>query len=477
MSKPYWEPRAPQIRGCKLIVQTGGTRLFLPPGKGKTSTVLKAFRILKDAGLVDSMLVIAPGRVIDTSWPQEIDKWQDFDGLTYATIHGGQGTGEKTAAIRRAAMEQEADIYLMNIEGLLRPEWCLGKKTSGYPANPYALKWLKSKRVMLVIDESHRFKTWMSILMRTLKKYLPYFKRRLIMTGSVKEDKLDDLFSQCYITDMGADLGDRITHFRREYLMRDWDGNIVPYPDSVDRICSKIAPTTLMLEDDEKLPINEVDWWVKMPPEVRKQYNQLKKEFLVEVDGKTIMSVNAGVLFNKLRQFAQGAIWLTEESGKYLDLHSAKIDMLQNLIEELRGDPLFCMYLFKHDYMRLEKQIGPVARIGGGVSRTLGQNWCRAFGAGTVPLLMAHPDSAAYGIDGLQMNCNKMCWLGYSVSYRAVYQAQKRIVRPGTKADEVYIYRILTDCAVERAVLDMVQQKMNGAAQFLSTLKEHLKNE
>ena len=90
----------------KLIVQGGGTRLFLPPGKGKTGTVLKAFQILKNAGHVDALLVLGPLRVVTTSWPQELGKWSDFEGLSHVTIHGG-----KTARLK--AMQTDADVYLM----------------------------------------------------------------------------------------------------------------------------------------------------------------------------------------------------------------------------------------------------------------------------------------------------------------------------------------------------------------------------
>jgi hypothetical protein len=462
-----------------MIVREGGVRLFMPPGKGKTSTVLKAFKILKDADLIDALLVLAPCRVIDTSWPQELKKWADFDSLTYATIHGEEGgTALENQMTRRAAMESDADVYLMNIEGLRSSEWCLGKKTSGYPVNPYAVKWLKGKRVMLAVDESQRFKSWDSPTTRILKKYLTYFKRRLVLTGTPKEDKLDDLFSQFYITDMGVDFGPHITRFRREYLMRDFDGNVLPYPDSVDRICAKIAPTTIMLEDDEKVAIQDVDYWVPMPEAAKKIYNQLKKEFLAAIEGKTVMAPNTGVLYNKLRQCAQGAVWLTDDNdGRYVTLHGAKHDQLQNLLEELNGDPLFCMYSFRHDYLRMEERIGQIPRIGGGVSSKAGIEYVNQFGAGALPLLMAHPDSAAYGIDGLQQNCNRICWFGMDWSWRKVYQANKRIVRHGTKAEEVYVYRILTDCAIERAILDTVQAKKKGAATFTATLKEYLLNE
>src|ERR1700749_84222 len=55
--------------------------LFLDPGLGKTSIVLEAFRRLKDAGVAQRMLVVAPLRVCQTVWRQEGQKWTEFRDL------------------------------------------------------------------------------------------------------------------------------------------------------------------------------------------------------------------------------------------------------------------------------------------------------------------------------------------------------------------------------------------------------------
>jgi hypothetical protein len=209
-------------------------------------------------------------------------------------------------------MEQNVDVYLMNVEGLLTKEWCLGPKKRGYPLNPTALKFLKGKRVMLAVDESTKFKNSQSRRFKTLKKYLPYFQRRVIMTGTPKPSTIEDLFGQCYITDMGQDLGAFVTHFRNEYMQLGYDGKLHPQSTALERIAEKIAPTTLQLEDDEAMPLTVVDYWVPMPEHCREQYEELKKEFITEIQGKTVMAPNAGALWTKLRQFAQGAIWMPQ---------------------------------------------------------------------------------------------------------------------------------------------------------------------
>lgn len=462
-SKPKWPARSEQLRGCKLIMQ-GGARLFLPPGKGKTSTVLKSFKVLKKLGFVDALLVLAPLRVVTTSWPQDIEKWEDFDDLTHTLIHGGKDG-------RLSAMRKDVDVYLMNVEGLLTSEWKLGR---GNSLNPVALKFLKGKRFMLAVDESTKFKNSQSSRFKTLKRYLPHMDRVVVMTGTPKPNTLEDLFSQCYLTDQGDDLGQFITHFRNEYMELGYDGQWHPQKTAMARVAEKIAPTTLQLEDSEAMPLEVIDYWLPMPECIKEQYEELKKEFITQIQDKTVLAPNEGVLLLRLRQMAQGAIWIAGETD-YTELHEAKQDALEGILEELNGDPLFCMYQFRHDYMRLEKRLGhTVPRIGSGVSAQQGAAWCRAFGAGHMPLLLGHPQSVAHGVDGLQNNCNNVLWLGLDWSWENYYQANRRVARHGSKADKVFIRRIMIDCPTERAMLASVEGKKTREAEFLQILRSHL---
>jgi hypothetical protein len=452
----------------KLIVQNGGTRLFLKPGKGKTSIVLKSFEVLKRLDLIDVLLVIGPLRVITTSWPSEMNKWEDFRHLSYVTIHGG-----KTERLR--AMAQDVDVYLMNVEGLLTSEWKLGDKKRGYPLNEVALKFLRGKRVMLAVDESTRFKAPDSQRFKTLRKYLKYISRRVVMTGTPKPNKLEDLFSQCYITDMGEDLGEYITYFRQEYLALDHDGKYIPQTTAVERIAEKIAPTTLQLEDSEAIPCQYIDVWLPFPEELKEAYKKLSKDFIATIAGKTVMAPNAGVLFGKLRQLVQGAFVDAEETNEYRVVHDTKLDALENLLEELNGEPAFCLYQYQHDYKRINERLGyNVPRVGGGVSAIQGAAYCAGFSAGGMPLLLGQPQSVALGVDGLQANCNNVIWFANDPSWENTFQANRRVARQGTKADQVFIYRIMLDCPFEHALLAIVDGKETSEDQFLTILRNFL---
>lgn len=450
-SRPIWTPRPEQIRGMKLIVRGEGARLFLHPGKGKTSVVLKSFQILKKKGLVDKLLVLAPLRVVTTSWPSQIEYWEDFKDLTYTIVHGDIP----------AAMAKDVDVYLMNYEGLLSKHW---------QHVPTATRFLRSGKFMLAVDESTKMKNSSSKRFKTLKKYLDLTEYRTIMTGTPKPNKLEDLFSQCYITDLGCDLGQYVTHFRRQYMMPSFSGfGWDAQPGAMERVAEKIAPTTLQLEYEEAVPSQTVDIVLPLPPETIRHYNELKDEFLTVLGDEVVIAPTVAASLGKLRQFAQGALYFEE---KMLPVHEVKLDALENLLAELDGEPLFCLTAFKSDVERIRARLGyTVPYIGSGTTAAQGAAWCASFGAGSIPLLLGHPSSVALGVDGLQNNCSNVCWFGQTWSWEEYYQANLRIIRSGSKADQVFIYRIMMDCGIEKAMRLSVEGKRDSEADFCTLLR------
>jgi len=425
--------------------------------------------------MIDCMLVIAPLRVVMTSWPQEIERWKDFEHLTYTLVHGGQEA-------RRKALKSERDVYLMNAEGLIGSEFkpiCRNptSKRKVYDPNPYAVQWFEGKRVMLVCDESTMFKNPTALRSISLKQYLPLTNRRCVMTGTPRPGKLENLFFQAYITDFGKDLGRFITHFRNKYMYPNPDGfGYHERAGANEAVAGIMAPTTIVSEGDDDMPTMVVPIWVPMPPQLKEMYNELKREFLLALGDATVLAPNAGVLWGKLRQFAQGAIFDTEEGlGNYLPVHEGKLDALEGILEELDEEPAFCLYAYRHDYERIEARLGrSIPRIGGGVSAGQGAAHCRMFSAGQIPLLLGHPASVARGIDGLQNNCRNVIWFGNTPSWEEYYQANLRIARHGTKAESVTIYQIMLDCSVERAILEKCQSKEMGEGDFLALLRSSL---
>ena len=205
MSIPY-TPHPYQISGIQLIAGRANGALLLDPGLGKTSMSLAAFLVMKEAGAVSRMLVIAPLRPARLVWPAEVAKWADFAHLRVSLVLG-------TAAQRKAALEADADIYIVNCDNtawLFEPaQWDLfGDRAPE----------------MLVVDESTRFKNpHVACASRPCATTCRKFARRYILTGTPTPQSIEDLFSQAYICDEGARWASYITRFRREFCWAEID--------------------------------------------------------------------------------------------------------------------------------------------------------------------------------------------------------------------------------------------------------------
>src|ERR1041385_9125538 len=83
-----WVPHEYQQRAIKFCLSQGAGGLFLDPGLGKTAIILATLKILKAKKLMHAALIVAPLRVCYSVWPKEIEKWADFNELTYTILHG-----------------------------------------------------------------------------------------------------------------------------------------------------------------------------------------------------------------------------------------------------------------------------------------------------------------------------------------------------------------------------------------------------
>lgn len=126
--KPF-VPHAYQETAIQFLVENPHAGLFLAPGLGKTSITLAAFKVLRKVGFVKTMLVITPLRPCYSVWPNEVLKWDDFNGLSVGILHGPK---------KLKTLNTKHDVFVINPEGL---RWLFTTLRSNMPFD------------MLVVDE------------------------------------------------------------------------------------------------------------------------------------------------------------------------------------------------------------------------------------------------------------------------------------------------------------------------------------
>ncbi len=437
-----------QKYGAEFIIHHPVSALLLECGLGKTVTTLTAIEeLMYDRFEVSKVLIIAPLRVAMTTWTSEAEKWEHLKGLRLSRVIG-------SAAERDKALKTDADVYIINRENV---EWLVNNYEFHFD--------------MVVIDELSSFKSHQSKRFRALRKVRPKVKRIVGLTGTPAPNGLMDLWAEINILDMGQRLSRYISRYRYEYFKPDKRNGMViysykPLPDSEDRIYAKLSDICISMKASDHLKMPErVDnvIEVEMNEKEREMYKTLEKEMLLPFADGDIDAVNAAALSNKLLQMANGAAY--DENGNVRNIHSRKLDALEDLIEAANGKPVLVYYSYRHDRDRIMDRF-PAREI-----RT--EKDISDWNAGNIAVGLAHPTSCGHGLN-LQSGGSTIIWFGLTWSLELYQQANARLYRQGQK-NTVVIHHIITKGTVDERVMAALESKDIGQAALMAAVRAKIK--
>lgn len=430
--------------------------LILDMGLGKTVCTLTAIdHLLYDAYEIERVLVVAPLRVADITWEEEIEKWTHLKNLRLSKIIGSRQQREE-------AIEKRADIYVVNRENT---KWLID-----YHLN----KDKKWKYDMIVIDESSSFKNHQSQRFKALRKATRIAKRVILLTGTPAPNSLMDLWAQVYLLDQGERLGKTITAYRNKYFMPDKrSANVIfsykPRPGAEQEIYEAIADIAVSLKAKDHLELPErVDNYIKlrMPKNVKAMYDQMEKEYLLEIEEDEVTATSAAVVINKLLQMANGAVY--DEDRKVVHIHDLKLEALEEIIEENEGKPIMVLYNYQHDLTRLQAKFEKLK------PRQLDTPQDKKdWDEGKIRLLLAHPASMGHGLN-LQAGGNIIVWFGLTWSLENYQQANARLYRQGQK-ESVIINHLLVEGTEDESVITRLMGKQVTQDELIEAVKAKIR--
>lgn len=448
------------------IVDLPGVYLGAEMGLGKTGASLLAIRKLLDSGEVKKVLVVAPLRVAEETWPEEIRTWEFSRELTFRVVTG-------TPDQRVAALKTPAQITIVNRENL---RWLL--KGIGLS------RWNFD---MIVYDEGSRLKrgvlatnpkpnskgetpdprmTELGCLHRVHRKT----KKMVVLSGTPSPNGLIDLYGPIFAIDQGSRLGSSMSAFKLRFFREDrYTNKVTPLPGSQEAIMERLDGVFFSLREEDYLdlpPLVIRDHKVKLPKKAMDKYHEMEREMALDLKTsrgteETIEAVNNGVLTQKLLQIANGSVytgsiwdemiedWLPKESIK---VHDKKLDVLDSIVEEAAGRPILVAYSFKFDKDAILKRF-PQARVFG-ERRSDKRDWDE----GKIPILVTHPASAGHGLN-FQKSSNIAVWYGLTWSLELYQQFVKRLHRSGQKEDQVFLHRILSEGTADMTVADVLSMR------------------
>lgn len=421
--------------------------LMLDMGLGKTIITLSALWLLAlDSFDIGKILVIAPKRVAEDTWPKEMLKWEHLTGLSYSLVLGSQKQ-------REGALAKKASIYIINRENV---SWLVENYRWDFDT--------------LVIDELSSFKSNKSQRFKALKKVRPKVQRVIGLTGTPAPNSLLDLWPQMYLLDMGQRLGHFIGGYRDRFFIPDKRNREIiysykPRERSEDKIYELISDICISMKavdflDMPELISNRIE--VSMDAKEQRLYDDFKKDMVLSIGEDELDAINAAGLSNKLLQMANGAVY--GENKKILPIHDRKLDVLEDLIEAANGKPILVAYWYKHDLARISKRF-KVRTID--TSKDI-EDW----NAGNIPVALIHPASAGHGLN-LQEGGSTIVWFGLTWSLELYQQLNARLWRQGQK-NTVVIEHIITRGTHDEDVMKALETKNMRQSALISAVKARM---
>lgn len=303
-------------------------------GSGKTIQIIRTIRRLG----VSKILVVCPNSMKYT-WADEFARWDP--GRPVSVIDG-------TAAQRRKAISQDADVYVINWESLrlhsnLAPYGSISlTEAEKKPKDLNEIDW-----DVVVADEGHRAKDPKSKQTRALWAVSKNARYRFAATGTPIESHPGELWSLMHF--VSPENFPRKTKYIERYCHQEFN----PFggmdirglrADTAEEFHRIVDPLILRRPKDVILP--------QLPPKVEtvryipfsgkqeKAYRQMQTQMIAELaNGDLAVALNPLQQFIRLTQFASA--YAEMEDGKVeLQLPSNKVDAFMEILEEASGEPV-----------------------------------------------------------------------------------------------------------------------------------------
>ena len=298
-----------------------GFGLLFEMGCGKTLTAIAIAGAGYQMGKIDRLLIVAPTSVVAV-WPKELREYAKFK-YTCKTLLGEKQQRIKQIDDLLKFPFKALKIAVINYESTWRPE--ILEKLKEFDAD------------MVIADESQRIKTYDAAQSKAMHELGDQARYKLILSGTPVQTAAIDIWSQYRFLDKSV-FGENFFKFRGRYAIMGGYGNkkIVGYRD-LEGLIKKEHSIAFRVTKDEALDLPEqtfIKRKVQLGKKEKDLYNQIKRSSYAELsNGDKITATTVLTRLLRLQQLAGGFL-VTDDSDKPELVNTAKLDALQDIIED-----------------------------------------------------------------------------------------------------------------------------------------------
>ena len=512
-------------KAVPFLLENPFSALFIDLGLGKSVISLTTILELQsqlDISTYAPTLVIAPIKVANNTWPVEVGIWEHTACLSIKHIRSKrivdtinsagdgaratfvEGVKEylrsegykskdipktlstilkgKSAEVKKAVEKarHETAVRLLN-------EDYSNNRATIHVINREQVEWLvtiwgrKWPYKTVFIDESDCFKDHKTNRFKALKRVRPLITRLHELTATPATETYLHLFAQIYLLDQGQRLGKSFTAFKEKYFEENkYTREVKLKEGSAELIAEKISDITLTMKQEDYLSLKEctfVNEYVDLGSEALEKYQQLERDYVVEINGDEVEAETAASLSQKLLQMASGVVYDTkyEEDETTGDLkpvkvvhhlHDHKIEKLKQLLEEF-DENVIVAYWHKSSLQRLQKHFPHATTM------DKQGNAITTWNKGQIELLLLHPQSSGHGLN-IQKGGRRLVFFDIPWSYGLFLQLVGRLQRQGQKLS-VYVHLLIARHTLDEAVAEVLQHKGSMQELLFSLLKKYRK--
>lgn len=441
--------------------------LWIDCGLGKTVATQTAYLDLLNSFDANHGLVIAPLRVARKVWTDEVQEWSHLQDLDIVHIGG-------TEKQRQKAIRTRADLHTIGRENT---QWLINQFIEG---KKQVRKWPWDT---VILDESQSFKSQSSFRWKALRLVRKLFPRCVELTGTPAPKGYGDLWSQIYLLDRGQRLGTSESAYRLRWFDVENCGDYSRYhlkDHAAKEIQAALSDIVISLRAEDYFDLPPVVYnpvrCTLTEAELAKYRKFARTSVFERAGGQKITAVNAGALYGKLLQLANGAIYHNDK-GEYEEFHHAKIDGLLETLEGVTG-PCIVAYAFRSD----------TKRIAAALDRYCGKTktWrvmdtdddLNAFSRGEIDIAVMHPASAGHGLNDLHKSgAQDIVWFGLTPNLEYYQQLNDRLAGGIRRLGKnVKVHHLLAENTEDEDCYELLKGKAKSQDELTNAMTEKVKH-
>ena len=412
----------------------GNTMLALDMGTGKSLTALAV--VLRRQ--CKRILIVCPLSVVG-SWQNQFAEHVTTPYL-FARLDQGSVRAKVEEAFKTvssAARSEQLGVVAINYESLWR--------------EPFGSWALRAGFDCVIADESHRFGAANTSISQYMRKLGCTDAVRLCLTGTPFSHSPLSIFGQYRFLDDSI-FGRRFRPFKERYaLMGGYQGHQILGFQNQEELQRKFHKHAIVITKEEALPDLPPQVFeervCRFEPKVRRQYDEMVRNFYVEVDGGEVTASNALTKLLRLQQLTSGHI--TTDDGESLWVSDHKAKLLADTLEDLTFPVVvFARFVRDLDVIRAVAEKRKV--VYGEVSGRRKDLTPEAKMRPETDILAVQVQAGGVGIDLSRASTSIWYSMGYSLS--DYEQALSRLHRHGQKQSVTHIH-LITEGSVDRTVI------------------------